>query len=260
MFSKFGVVKDVFIPKKRSKSGKRFGFVRYDSRIAADAAIQKTNGLWIHNKELKVKMAEYSRDMERRKMGNGRSLEFPAVNGEGIPMQRRGHPPMKIRWIPKLIHNAPDVNVIRMGGTLNSAGVNTRISYTQQLHVTNADKEPAKYQHALKVSCNPNLCGPHAHTANKGDVVQESMPVVKGAPIGNGWLYRSAIATFDNHQNSVSLLNSFIRQERRDVIVRMLGLKRILITFPSQGRMNEFLDLQKRQGSYWFTSVEPAAQ
>ncbi|GAB2299978.1 hypothetical protein Dimus_034024 [Dionaea muscipula] len=43
LFSKFGVVKDVFIPRKISKTGKRFGFVRYDFLVSAEVAIQKVS-------------------------------------------------------------------------------------------------------------------------------------------------------------------------------------------------------------------------
>ncbi|KAL7175952.1 hypothetical protein ACSBR2_029510 [Camellia fascicularis] len=40
LFSKFGVVKDVFIPAKRRKATRlRFGFVRFDCAVAAGLAI-----------------------------------------------------------------------------------------------------------------------------------------------------------------------------------------------------------------------------
>ncbi|GAB2301005.1 Probable RNA-binding protein 19 [Dionaea muscipula] len=60
MFAKFGVVKDAFIPRKRSKLGRRFGFVRYDCVVAAEVAIKQTNGIWVQDKELKVKIADYA--------------------------------------------------------------------------------------------------------------------------------------------------------------------------------------------------------
>ncbi|GMP68475.1 hypothetical protein CsSME_00028094 [Camellia sinensis var. sinensis] len=59
MFSKFGVVRHVFISFKRSKVGTRFGFVRYDCVVITKLAIQKTNGVWCGNKQLKVKFADY---------------------------------------------------------------------------------------------------------------------------------------------------------------------------------------------------------
>ncbi|GAB2281040.1 Serine/arginine-rich splicing factor 12 [Dionaea muscipula] len=58
LFAKFGVVRDVYLPKKRSMLSKRFGFVRYDCSIAAKIALQRTNGVWLQDKELKVKFAD----------------------------------------------------------------------------------------------------------------------------------------------------------------------------------------------------------
>ncbi|GAB2299275.1 hypothetical protein Dimus_033346 [Dionaea muscipula] len=86
LFSKFGVVKDVYIPRKKNKGGKRFGFgfVRYDCSVAAEVAIQKTNGLWIQDKELKVKIADFEGNQGRKLAGNGRStVSGPA--GGGLP-------------------------------------------------------------------------------------------------------------------------------------------------------------------------------
>ncbi|KAL7203846.1 hypothetical protein ACSBR2_016991 [Camellia fascicularis] len=58
LFGKFGVVKDVFIPSKRRESSRtRFGFVRYDCKVAAGMAIQKADDLWCDNKALRVKQA-----------------------------------------------------------------------------------------------------------------------------------------------------------------------------------------------------------
>ncbi|GAB2273970.1 hypothetical protein Dimus_008740 [Dionaea muscipula] len=66
LFSKFGVVMDAFIPRKRSKAGKHFGFIRYNCSVAAEMAIQKANGLWVHNKQLKVKVADFERNQRNK--------------------------------------------------------------------------------------------------------------------------------------------------------------------------------------------------
>ncbi|KAL7175789.1 hypothetical protein ACSBR2_029391 [Camellia fascicularis] len=54
LFTNYGVVKDVFILKKRRKVlGTRFGFVRYDCQVVASIAVQKAKGLWCDDKALK---------------------------------------------------------------------------------------------------------------------------------------------------------------------------------------------------------------
>ncbi|GAB2271566.1 hypothetical protein Dimus_006399 [Dionaea muscipula] len=64
LFSKYGVVFDVFIPKKRNKSGKRFGFIRYRCTVSAEMAILKLNGVWFGKGAMKVKVADYSSEQK----------------------------------------------------------------------------------------------------------------------------------------------------------------------------------------------------
>lgn len=46
IFTKFEVMKDVFIPNKRKNMTRsRFGFVCYDCSVAVDMAVQKAHGL-----------------------------------------------------------------------------------------------------------------------------------------------------------------------------------------------------------------------
>ncbi|KAL7180865.1 hypothetical protein ACSBR1_039845 [Camellia fascicularis] len=62
LFNKVGVVKDAFIPLKRRKAtGSRFGFVRYDCKVATEMAVLKADGLWCDNKALKVKKAKFKK-------------------------------------------------------------------------------------------------------------------------------------------------------------------------------------------------------
>lgn len=57
-FNKFGVVKDAFIPRKRSKrTGNKFGFVRYNCHVSAGMAVARMNGVWVENNKLFVKEA-----------------------------------------------------------------------------------------------------------------------------------------------------------------------------------------------------------
>ncbi|KAL7161623.1 hypothetical protein ACSBR2_042151 [Camellia fascicularis] len=69
LFSKFGIVKDVFIPMKKRKAttGSKFGFVRYDCSVAAEIAVPKANGLWCEDKELKVKGVVYEKWVKNSK-------------------------------------------------------------------------------------------------------------------------------------------------------------------------------------------------
>ncbi|KAG5542522.1 hypothetical protein RHGRI_022159 [Rhododendron griersonianum] len=67
-FNKFGVVKDVYIPRKRSKcTGCKFGFVRFECHVSTGMAIGKLNGVWVDDKRLFVKEAFFNLKDERPK-------------------------------------------------------------------------------------------------------------------------------------------------------------------------------------------------
>lgn len=44
IFNQYGVVKDSYIPLKRSKRGSKFGFVRYNCDVSTGVAIYRANG------------------------------------------------------------------------------------------------------------------------------------------------------------------------------------------------------------------------
>ncbi|KAK9044791.1 hypothetical protein V6N11_058683 [Hibiscus sabdariffa] len=58
-FAHHGDVSDAFIPMKRSKSGKRFGFVRFASPADADRAISRLNGFTLNGYKVSVFRAKY---------------------------------------------------------------------------------------------------------------------------------------------------------------------------------------------------------
>ncbi|KAL7249513.1 hypothetical protein ACSBR1_011667 [Camellia fascicularis] len=90
LFTNFGIVRDVFIPQKRRKAtNSRFGFVRFDCLVAANVVVQKTDGLWVEDRELKVKMAEYGRFEIKTNLQNqlGRIINRITTRGRNAPDQ-----------------------------------------------------------------------------------------------------------------------------------------------------------------------------
>lgn len=60
-FNQYGVVKDAYIPIKRSKiTNRRFGFVRYNCATSIEVAISNANGFWIEDRKLFVKVAAFN--------------------------------------------------------------------------------------------------------------------------------------------------------------------------------------------------------
>ncbi|XVF30699.1 hypothetical protein REPUB_Repub16aG0080600 [Reevesia pubescens] len=60
IFGRFGFAVDVFIPRKRSLRGKRFGFVRYGSIADARKAIWNLNGVWLLDAKIGVYFAKFN--------------------------------------------------------------------------------------------------------------------------------------------------------------------------------------------------------
>ncbi|XP_028062222.1 serine/arginine-rich splicing factor 2-like [Camellia sinensis] len=90
LFMTFGVIKDVFIPKKRRRAtNTRFGFVMFECLEAARVAVQKANGLWVDDRPLQVKHAEFGKVKAVHKAARtlpsapGRR-EIPQATGEGV--------------------------------------------------------------------------------------------------------------------------------------------------------------------------------
>ncbi|XP_028067519.1 serine/arginine-rich splicing factor 8-like [Camellia sinensis] len=67
LFSKFRIVKDVFIPMKRRQiTGSQLRFVRNNCKVATDMMVLKADGLWCDNKALKVKNASYKKGEQKQ--------------------------------------------------------------------------------------------------------------------------------------------------------------------------------------------------
>ncbi|GAB2299813.1 hypothetical protein Dimus_033866 [Dionaea muscipula] len=168
-FSRFGVVKDTFIPRKRNKVARRFGFVRYDCSVAAGVAIQRTNSLWIQDKELKVKRANFER--QSRKLVEQRAM---VTGPTGQHMKIQGLERTQTQFMKK------------MGQEFNDRG-----SY--------------------------------ANVVKTGKTSNKDLPSIRINSIGNGWLYRSAVATLSDHRPVEFLIEAYMREATDNPIVRKMG-------------------------------------
>ncbi|XVE95099.1 hypothetical protein REPUB_Repub02eG0067400 [Reevesia pubescens] len=60
IFQHHGQVTDVFIPNKRSSSGRKFGFVRFSDVSDANMAVEKLNGAWLLDYRIGVNIARFN--------------------------------------------------------------------------------------------------------------------------------------------------------------------------------------------------------
>lgn len=85
-FEEAGKVLDLFIPTKRDKSGKRFGFVRYAIAGEEGSLLTKLNNIWIDSYVIRVSCPRFERPTESR----GTREDFPRLGGEGIDGRKSG--------------------------------------------------------------------------------------------------------------------------------------------------------------------------
>ena len=63
VFGACGMVKDVFIPSKKNREGKRFGFVRFTDEGNGEDLLLKLEQIRMHSTKLKVNLSRFERDV-----------------------------------------------------------------------------------------------------------------------------------------------------------------------------------------------------
>ncbi|KAH1072500.1 hypothetical protein J1N35_024828 [Gossypium stocksii] len=92
LFSYHGKVVDVFIPEKKSKRGRRFGFVHYTNYLDARRVISRLNGFVILGSRIWVKVARFKgrRAIWRRAFKQRNSMNAEENNQVGVVNVGRG--------------------------------------------------------------------------------------------------------------------------------------------------------------------------
>ncbi|GAB2272478.1 hypothetical protein Dimus_007302, partial [Dionaea muscipula] len=212
MFSSFGVVKDAFIPQKKT----------------AEVAIQKTNGTWIKDKELKVKVADFARKNERKSIGRDRFVE-----------NKKDWQDANQHW-----------NNVRV-----SAGNGSPEHRTSARPVVKQFSSKAQPQRWSFQSRNGKGRISYADVVNRGRIQNEEVSMVKGVGYSNWWLHRSAVTLFGDHRSPDYLLANYMQQGEEDTFVRRMGNKQVLLTFNTEEKMKQFIENHHKNSSPWFSSV-----
>lgn len=190
IFNKYGVVRDAFIPNKKSKhSGNRFGFVRFASKEEAERAITRLNGIWIGYERLLVKEASFGQQTERR--SQKKKEVWPTKEANAVQ------------------------NTEQVVGILNR-----KVSPLQS------------YANAVKGEA----------TTNKGGEEGFKQRIqIKVNQIGNGWLFRSAIAVLRRIIHLKKLEDNFKKEHGESVKIRAMGGRKVIITFMDSKQRDEQL-------------------
>ncbi|KAK9000729.1 hypothetical protein V6N11_081217 [Hibiscus sabdariffa] len=84
-FARYGEVVNVYIARKRSRGGKRFGFFRMENMGDANRTIQRLNGFALYGSRLVVKIARDIQGWKRSTTGRSQSFEPKQTeNGKNV--------------------------------------------------------------------------------------------------------------------------------------------------------------------------------
>ncbi|GAB2284020.1 hypothetical protein Dimus_018503 [Dionaea muscipula] len=240
-----------------------------DYSVATDVAIQKANGIWINDKELKVKVATFVRRHDRHLGGSnnragrlqGRSLVdkcSPGVQDQHLGRQNQSFESRSVirRSKKQWIQTTDGQNMFSSDRRSFTEVVNKGSNLREGRTVVRRPNDH-RFQNVDGQDMHPIGRRPYFEGANKGRMRGMEPMTVKVHSIGNGWLYRSVVATLLDQRAPEYLLENFIQQNDGDTTVRRMGNKQALLTFLTKEKMELFIDNHNKLGSSWFSSIRP---
>ncbi|KAL8542390.1 hypothetical protein ACS0TY_003309 [Phlomoides rotata] len=88
-FREFVIVKDIFIPKKLDKFGKKYGFVRFGGAVNTTVVEQELNRVWVGSYKIRVNLSKFARNSLNSGQG-GATLGSPETNRRmNVPEESR---------------------------------------------------------------------------------------------------------------------------------------------------------------------------
>lgn len=262
LFSKYGKIRDIYIPNKKSKvSGNNFGFVRFFLIKDAEKAIAEINNSWYWGMKLRVNFARFQRKVDVHN-GGSYGAEIWKQNDVQRPIwhHNNGSPNKTGVWknnthinqgngflsnYPhnwtkgKFQSNRRDFNTKK--GIINNhiAPVGTRgkeIWRKKGVAESSKQGEMRTEQVFNKVNANPS----------KGTITVK--------PMGNGWLTRSVIAKIKRLISAEDLEYVFKREGIQKVQIKPIGGRYVIITFPDETTRD--LVINEKWILCWFDEIK----
>ena len=210
LFSKFGKIQSIYIPNKKSKiSGNQFGFVRMGSPQEAIRAIKEMNGLWIWGRTLVANIARFGVQNKREHIQSSINIRTGITEEKGQGLSRGHEGGMKLRSESKYAKDLP-YNKLRDKSKNRAQVWRKKEAITDQMNQRNSWESG-------------------------------NFPTVKVNEVGNGWLYRSAIAKISSTSSIVRIQDQLRNLGEVHVLVRHMGGDMVVLTFK---------DLEERESMF----------
>lgn len=230
LFRKFGKLRDIFIPTKKSKIiGQNFGFVRFFKREDAEVAVAETHNSWCWDHRLMVKFARFLKEKDDQGLeGNPFSFnkrykhnpQFPFYKGTSVYHLQSLH----AKDLPPKFQNQNHQKEKRGKEVWRRKGI---VESSIQGEIRNA----------------------------KPNEVIKSAGNIKVLPTGNGWLLRSAIAKVCKLVSTEDLLYIFRKEGVNNIQIKSIGGRFVIVIFPDMNLRDSII--KKRWISNWFEEIKP---
>ncbi|XP_057472861.1 uncharacterized protein LOC130761391 [Actinidia eriantha] len=210
LFSRFRKIQSIYIPNKKSKlSGNKFGFVRMGSPQEAIRAIKEMNGLWIWGRTLVANIARFGVQNKREHIQSSINIRTGIMEEKGQGLSRGHGGEMKLLSESKYAKDLP-YNKLRDESKNRAQVWRKKEATTDQM--------------------------------NQGNTWESgNFPTVKVNEVGNGWLYRSAIAKISSTSSIVRIQDQLRNLGQVHVLVRHMGGDMVVLTFK---------DLEERESMF----------
>ncbi|KAF7143126.1 hypothetical protein RHSIM_Rhsim05G0075400 [Rhododendron simsii] len=246
LFCKYGKIREIFIPNKKSKiTGRCFGFIRCEQGEKASQAAEEVNGKWIWDHQLMVKRARFliNRDYDQGATQNsfdlGQRRQF-----QPDPRRQKNQTQKKPLWNLDNIRRNEEIK----GKKVNLEGIWRRKENPNAV----TQKEDRRGKQIWKRKEKPES-SKQGEGRNKDP--QQNTINIQLQPVGNGWLYRSAVGKLRRLCSVVEMEKIFKKEKISDVQIKAMGGRFLVLTFPSKEIRDEIIQQQWLLG--WFDEVKP---
>lgn len=233
LFSRFGALRNIFIPNKSSKiTGQDFAFVRFTRIEDAEAAISNINNSWYWGQKLVVKFARFLKKddtIDPQMSSYKNSFNSKPYQWKQIP---------QIHW--KQNHQIHHSNLHAKKWPQNQS--------------KSPEEKRGKEIWRRKGTTESSKHGEQRAKVNEAPT-EVHMGRITVQPAGNGWLFRSAIAIMSRLVSTEDLEQVFTRERGIKVQIKAIGGRFVIITFTDVESRDSII--KEKWLTNWFEEIRP---
>ncbi|GKV39565.1 hypothetical protein SLEP1_g47323 [Rubroshorea leprosula] len=240
-FAKYGKVVDVFVPRKRDKWGKRFGFVRMAGVQNEDQMEKWLNEIWIGYYKMRVKIANKIQNQGAR---NKKASTAAKVKWTKVGMNRLVQPGQS--YAQAVVGNSSEGEQVDVRPTNAKERVGEALEPVQALRLV----EKEEVGSSVKLVAKEVKMG--GVEKQQEEVIIEITPTEEELQ----WLEGSMVASMKSLASIMSI------QDRMDVdggliTISPLGGRSVLLMERVRGFLMEYMQHNKETFDSWFENIQP---